>query len=103
MFRRNNNVASQRGKLELLIIFIGVVPFGKKSNIKLGKIIIQVLSLFFVYKLVFIRTRSSPREFNIRHFRSNLVWFGFVSFVYIVYSFVNCLSRAVGLEIKVIS
>jgi len=37
MFRRNNNVASQRGKLELLIILKGVVPFGKKSNIKLGK------------------------------------------------------------------
>ena len=59
--------------------------------------------LVFVYNLVFIRTRSSPREFNIRHFRANLVWFGLVSFAYIVYSFVNCLSCAVGLEIKVIS
>ena len=37
MFRRNNNVVSPRGKLELLIILIGVVPLGKKSNIKLGK------------------------------------------------------------------
>ena len=37
MFRRNNSVVSSWGKLELLIILIGVVPFGKKSNIKLGK------------------------------------------------------------------
>mgnify|MGYP000456475645 CR=1 FL=1 len=36
-------------------------------------------------------------------FRSNLVSFRFISLVYFVYSFVNCLSRAVGLEIKVIS
>ena len=37
MFRRNNNVVPPWGKLELLIILIGVVPLGKKSNIKLGK------------------------------------------------------------------
>ena len=37
VFRRNNNVVSPRGKLQLLIILIGVVPFGKKTNIKLGK------------------------------------------------------------------
>ena len=49
-----------------------------------------------------MRTCSSPGEFNIRHFRSNLVWFRFVC-IYCIYSFVNCLIRAVGLEIKVIS
>ena len=37
MFRRNNNVVSPRGKLELLIILIGVVPLGIKSNIKPDK------------------------------------------------------------------
>ena len=40
MFRRNNNVISPRGKLDLLIILIGVVAFGKKSNTKLGNNVI---------------------------------------------------------------
>ena len=58
MFRRNNNVVSSRGKLELLIIFIGVAPFGKKSNIKLGKIIFQALFLFsFISEFSFVRVR----------------------------------------------
>ena len=40
MFIRNDNVISPRGKLDLLIILIGVVPFGKKSNTKLGNNVI---------------------------------------------------------------
>ena len=52
-----------------------------------------------------MRTRSSSRKFNIRHFSFELsfVSFRFISLAYFVYKFVNCLSRAVGLEMKVIS
>ena len=96
MFRRNNNVISRRGKPDFLIILIGVVPFRKINNSSSSL-------LFFVHMLVFIRTRSSSRKFNIRHFLFELsfVSFRFISLAYFVYSFVNSLSRAIGLEIKV--
>ena len=48
-----NNVISPLGKPDLLIVYIGVVPFGKKRNIKARQIIIQALSFFTVHQLVF--------------------------------------------------
>ena len=76
MFRRNNNVISRRGKPDLIIL-IGVVPFRKIDNSSSSL-------LFFVHMLVFIRTRSSSRKFNIRHFSFEL---GFVSLRFISLAF----------------
>ena len=73
-----NNVISPVGKPDLLIVHIGVVPFGKKRNIKARQIIIQALSFFHRSSVsFFVRMRSSLRKFNIRHFSLE---FSFVSF-----------------------
>ena len=67
-----NNVISPLGKPDLLIVHTGVVPFGKKRNIKARQVIIQILSYFHRSSAsFFVRMRSSLRKFK------NLVSFRF--------------------------
>ena len=97
MFRRNCNVVSPRGKIELLIIIIGVLPFGKKKEYKARQIIIQAL-LVFVHKFSFHSYAFEFKRVQHQAFSFEFSLVRFISFVYIVYSFVTCLSRPVGLE-----
>ena len=48
-----NNIISPLGKPDFLIVQIGVIPFGKKRNIKARQIIIQVRPFFIVHQLIF--------------------------------------------------